>query len=128
MVELPRPKDYSSKKEIEPELLNRSYLCVEDYHHYADWKATMEQTYDQFNLLQLPKDKQRISVYFDPVRFNRLIPYGIFPLPSYKRTPLQHSTINPLQLSDDRTTADRFSEFEKDPMGYMREQELRKMT
>jgi hypothetical protein len=81
----------------------------------------MEQTYDQFNLLQLPRDKNRISVYFDPVRFNRLIPYGIFPLPHYKRTPFYQNTTNPLQISDNRTTSDRFAEFEKDPMAYMRE-------
>lgn len=88
----------------------------------------MEETYDQFNLLQLPRDKNQIQVYFDPARFNRMIPYGLFPLPTYKRTPLQHSTSEPLQISDDRTHADRFAEFEKDPMGYMRKQELRKMS
>lgn len=57
MVELPKPTEYKIKKEIIPELFNRSYLSVQEYHHYADWKAAMEETYDQFNLLQLPRDK-----------------------------------------------------------------------
>jgi hypothetical protein len=45
------PKASKSLKAIEPELLSRRFMCIEDYHHYADWKAEMEKTYDQFNLL-----------------------------------------------------------------------------
>jgi len=41
---------------------------------------------------------------------------------------LLHSTSEPLQITEDRSHADRFAEFEKDPMGYMRKQELLKMS
>jgi hypothetical protein len=42
------------QKAIEPEILNRHFMTTEDYLHYSDWKTELEQTYDQFNLLQMP--------------------------------------------------------------------------
>lgn len=125
-VELPKVKG-QHKKAIEPELLNRNFMFNEDYHHYADWKEMMEQTYDQFNMLQLPASKKDIKVFYDPVRHNRRVPYGIFPNPITKRTVLQHASIEPLQLTESQNGRDRFAEFEKDPLRFMRESELAKM-
>lgn len=86
-VELPKLGSASAKA-IEPELLNRSFMCVEDYHHYADWKAEMEATFDQFNMLQLPANKDETKFFFDDSSFNRRIPNGIFPHPVSKRVVL----------------------------------------
>ena len=70
-----------SPKSILPELLNQKFLWYESYHHYDDWEQKMKATYDQFNLLELPKrgGKDAPTIYFDPVNFNRRIPNGIFP-------------------------------------------------
>jgi hypothetical protein len=93
-------------------------MFVEDYHHYKDWQKEMELTYDQFNLLQLPHSKNDIKVYFDSAKHNRRIPVGIFPHPAYKRTVLEHNSTE--QLKIESGNRDRFAEFEKDPMKYMR--------
>ena len=102
-------------------------MFAETYHHYEDWKEEMEKTYDQFNMLQVPAPKTEIKVYYDPVRNNRRVPYGIFPHPITKRTVLQHASVEPLKLGHHQNTRDRFAEFEKDPLKYMRDQELAKI-
>ena len=67
-------------------LLNRDFLWHEEYHHYDDWKYKMEQTYDQFNLLQIDAiDKEEPKFFFEEKEWKRRIPRGIFPFPTYKR-------------------------------------------
>jgi len=100
-------------------------MCVEDYHHYDDWKAEMEKTYDQFNMLQLPDAKTETKLYFDSRAHNRRIPKGIFPHPLNKRTVLEPNSMEPLQIMSGHV--DKYSEFEQDPLRYMRKQELKKM-
>lgn len=83
----------SDRKSIETELLSQKFFFEEDYHHYDDWKALMESTYDNFNLMQVPKEtsKENYKVYFDGNDFNRRIPHGIFPYPSHKRVVMEQS-------------------------------------
>lgn len=52
-------------KSLVPELLNRDFLWTDDYHHYADWKSKMEATYDNFNMLQIPHNKDKPKYFFD---------------------------------------------------------------
>ena len=90
-VELPLSKDDQLKpKDIVPELLNKSFLWTESYHHYEDWKTKMEAVYDQFNLLQTPHtNKNEPKFYFNQSDFKRRVPKGIFPFPTHKRSMLQ---------------------------------------
>ena len=90
-VEMPDSKAKALKKSFEPEILSQKFFLTEEYHHYDDWKAMMEGTYDQFNLLQIPKEnsKENPIVYFDSNDFNRRIPKGIFPHPNHKRVILE---------------------------------------
>lgn len=52
-AELPVKAGGLKGKSLVPELLDRSFLVADDYHHYDDWKILLEATYDQFNLLQV---------------------------------------------------------------------------
>jgi len=52
-AELPVKAGSLKGKSLVPELLDRSFLVADDYHHYDDWKVLLEETYDQFNLLQV---------------------------------------------------------------------------
>ena len=74
-------------------MLRRSFMTFEDYHHYSDWQEVMTNTYDQFNMLQMPHNKKEIKYYFDEEQHKRRIPKGIFPHPDFKRTPLEHPSV-----------------------------------
>jgi hypothetical protein len=50
-VEMPDAKGRAGEKRFEPEILSQKFFLTEEYHHYDDWKAMMEGTFDQFNLL-----------------------------------------------------------------------------
>ena len=51
------PTQGTGQKDLVPELLNRTFLWHEEYQHYSDWTALMEETYDNFNMLILPHKK-----------------------------------------------------------------------
>ncbi len=70
-MELP-VADQSLQKSIYPELLSRKFLNRGDYHQYDDWKQIMQQTYDQFNLMQIQEADS--SVNFDLSKQNRKVP------------------------------------------------------
>jgi len=38
-VEVPYSKEKDMKKSIVPEIINQRFMWVDDYFHYADWKA-----------------------------------------------------------------------------------------
>ena len=86
-MELPVPDAGAGQKSIYPELLSRKFLTRGDYHQYDDWRKVMQETYDQFNLLQVQEEDS--SVNFDLSKHKRKIPKGIFPPPSGKRKVLQ---------------------------------------
>jgi len=79
-VELPHRKTANTKKSIEPELLSNRFLSHGSYHHYDDWKQLMEETFDQFNLMELKSGG--ITVNHDASDHYRRVPKGIFPLPN----------------------------------------------
>lgn len=35
------------------ELISDKFKQIGEYHHYADWKKMMTETYDQFNLMEM---------------------------------------------------------------------------
>lgn len=55
-----------------------------EYHHYDDWKALMQESYDQFNLLEL-KPTLEVNMNRDHADRYRSVPKGIFPLGDRKR-------------------------------------------
>lgn len=106
-------------KSIYPELLSRKFLTRGDYHHYDDWKQIMQETFDQFNLMQVKESDQ--SINFDLAKNNRKVPKGIFPLPNRKRQVLQRPG---LQNTPNFDNHDRFVKFEADPLNQMLVKEL----
>jgi hypothetical protein len=40
-------------------------LWHEDYQHYGDWKAMMEETYDNFNMLTIAPKLDQEKYFFD---------------------------------------------------------------
>lgn len=60
-------------------------MWVDDYFHYADWKQKQQEVYDNFNLLILPRNKDQPKLFFDKTSHNRVIPQGVFPMPTHKR-------------------------------------------
>ena len=90
-VEVPfanETKDLAPKS-ILPELLNQKFLWYDSYHHYEDWESQMKESYDQFNLLELPQSKDQASIYFNENQFKRRVPKGIFPDARGPRTVLR---------------------------------------
>ena len=73
----------------------------------------MQDTYDQFNLMQF--NEPGIKLNFDFVEKNRRVPKGIFPLPNIKREIL----ISPGTAKPDLSHNDRFTKFEADPHKFM---------
>lgn len=131
-VELPADtisyKTQLKPKSILPELLNQRFLWHEKYHHYDDWEQKMKDSYDQFNLLELPKKggKDAPSLYFDPVNFNRRIPNGIYPDAKSPRVVLMPPG-SELQTVDERDTTsklDAMTRFERSPIETMVSNEL----
>jgi uncharacterized protein with NRDE domain len=91
-VELPQnnQKNRQGAKKIEPEMLSQKFLKSPEYHQYDDWRALMEQTYDNFNLMVTPENVSQIHLNFDSRYHKRRAAKGIFPLPNKKRVVLQH--------------------------------------
>ena len=118
-------------KSILPELLNQKFLWYESYHHYGDWEQKMKETYDQFNLLELPQKggKDAPKLYFDPVSFNRRIPNGIFPDARSPRVVLMPPG-SELELSvnerEVKSSLDEMTRFERSPLDTMIRNELLK--
>lgn len=42
----------------------------------------MQETYDQFNLLQVPESQNKININYDQTFYKRKVPKGIFPNPN----------------------------------------------
>jgi hypothetical protein len=79
----------------------------------------MQETFDQFNLMQVKESDQ--SINFDLAKNNRKVPKGIFPLPNRKRQVLQRPG---LQNTPNFDNHDRFVKFEADPLNQMLVKEL----
>jgi len=60
-------------------------MFTEDYFHYSDWKEKMQQTFDNFNLLVIPPNKDNNKFFHDRSQNQRRVPLGIFPNPLKKR-------------------------------------------
>lgn len=88
-------------------MFNKDFMWHGSYHQYEDWKKLMEDTYDQFNLLQLPDSQQKY--FFDRNFHQRKVPQGIFPFPHFKRTILQKPGALDANFKDLVTSADRFT-------------------
>lgn len=54
-----------TKKSIIPEIINQRFMWVDDYFHYQDWKNKLKETYDNFNLLVIPRHKDTPKFFFD---------------------------------------------------------------
>jgi len=111
-IELPLVKE-DIKKNLEAELLNRSLLWHEEYHHYEDWEKLMANSYDNFNMLIIPHNKSKGKLYFDESKHKRQIPTGIIPHPFNLRKPMQLP--QHLKVMERRKYNDRFAKFEADP-------------
>lgn len=126
-VEVPKNYEGAQKKDIVVELLNRDFLWHEEYHHYDDWKSKMEQTYDQFNLLQIDAiDKEEPKFYFEEKEWKRRIPRGIFPFPTHLRKIVQKPAKLAQKKLEAESSADKLTKFERSPLEYMIEAELNK--
>jgi len=71
-----------------PELLNRSFLWHEEYHHYGDWEMKMRECYDNFNMLFVRWRTDEPKLFFDMAMHKRRIPVGIVPHPFMLRRPV----------------------------------------
>ena len=110
-------------KDIAPELLNHRFLRYESYHHYDDWENKMRETYDQFNLLEIPENgKDSPTFYFNDKTFNRRVPRGIFPDAKSPRIVLRQPGTD--LLAQDKSLADPMTKFERSPMKEMVKNEL----
>lgn len=116
-------------KSILPELLNQKFLWYESYHHYSDWENKMTETYDQFNLLELPQgSKNDPTLYFQDKDFMRRIPRGIFPCAKSPRAVLRPPNALELSARDSTSQIDPLSKFERSPMETMVKNELTRNT
>ena len=115
------------KKNLGPEFVNQRFMWVDDYFHYKDWEEKMKDTYDSFNLLEVPKKKNEYKYFFDRGNHQRIIPNFILPNPNDKRVIMQATfpEFNK-QLSDstDAGNGDVLNQFEKDPFKIMINKEL----
>lgn len=55
-----------------------------EYHHYDDWKQMMQETYDQFNLMEI-NPTHDVSINYDQADRYRNVPKGIYPRGGFKR-------------------------------------------
>lgn len=95
------------------------------YHHYDDWEEKMKGTFDQFNLLELPKnrDKDAPRLYFIEQEFRRQIPKGIFPDAKGPRAVLRPPG-QAIEYKDAMSVQDSMTKFERSPMKTMVKEEL----
>jgi hypothetical protein len=117
-VELPVTASTGTKN-ICPELLSEKFLNLGEYHQYDDWKQLMQESYDQFNLLEL-KPTHDVKIIRDHADRFRAVPKGIFPLPDRKREIM----IAQSSIKESTSLASEFAKFEKDPQQYMVAKEL----
>jgi hypothetical protein len=73
-VELPLWKGEKVRKDIEPELINQRFMWVDDYFHYKDWQERMQDTYDNFNLLTVPRKEGDFKYFYDKGTHRRIVP------------------------------------------------------
>ena len=127
-VEVPVNNSVLTPKSILPELLNQKFLWYDSYHHYDDWESKMKESYDQFNLLELPQNggKDTPSLYFHANDFKRRIPKGIFPDAKSPRVVLRPPGAELEQISerDVKSQLDSMTKFERSPMQTMVNNEL----
>ena len=74
----------------------------------------MQETYDQFNLLEI-ESRVPVKVNFDCADRYRAVPKGIFPHPDRKRTVMQNQSAQEPKASH----ATDMARFEKDPYDFM---------
>ena len=125
---MPPGESSELKKSILPELLNQKFLWHNSYHHYTDWEAQMRESYDQFNLLEVPQEsKDQASLYFSTLNCKRRVPQGIFPDARAPRTVLRPPG-DSLESSwkEAESTLDAMTKFERSPMQTMLQNELAK--
>lgn len=118
------------KKSIVPELINQRFMWVDDYFHYADWKAKQQTVYDNFNLLQVSTaaTAEHNKFFFDKDNHCRRVPQGVFPYPNHKRQimlPAANLTLNDF-LRPGSENHDELVQFEKEPFKMMVLAELKK--
>lgn len=126
-VELPTKSKSNIKKNLAPEFVNQRFMWVDDYFHYKDWETKMKDTFDSFNLLELPKKRNDTKYFYDRAYHQRIIPQFIVPNPNQKRTISQSSFPEfnkQLTESTDQGAADLLNQFEKDPFKMMINKEL----
>lgn len=102
-------------------------MWVEDYFHYDDWRDKQKAVFDNFNLLQIPSNKEADKFFFDKDTHNRRVPQGVFPYPNHKRQlmlPASHLTMTQEFLRSDKH--DEYVLYEKEPFKMMVVQELKK--
>ena len=79
----------------------------------------MRETYDQFNLMELPSKKaDSPAVYFNTNDFNRRVPKGIFPDARRPRTILSPpgSALEAPKSHELESALDQMTRFERDPI------------
>ena len=90
----------------------------------------MKATYDQFNLLELPKKggKDAPTLYFDHESFKRRIPNGIFPDAKSPRIVLMPpgSELQSTKEREVKSSLDEMTRFERSPLETMIRNELQR--
>lgn len=57
--------NFKLKKNIAPEMIDQKFMWLDDYFHYADWKAQQQSTFDSFNLLVMPSTPDEFKYCLD---------------------------------------------------------------
>ena len=105
-------------------MINQRFMWVDSYFHYKDWQYIQEQVYDNFNLLEIPYSptsttSPKPKFFFDPDRFGRRVPEGIFPLASHKREVMKPAHQYAEMDFARSKNHDELTLFEKDPLKMM---------
>lgn len=96
-------------------------MWLDDYFHYADWKAQQQSTFDSFNLLVMPSSSDDFKYSLDRATNQRIVPQGIFPNPNQKRSPMQ-PVINSAVGEASRASSlqvDEINAFQQNPLETM---------
>lgn len=75
-------------------MINQRLMWSDNYFNYDDWEKLQKETYDGFNLLQLPRNKMDTKFFFDRSNHQRIVPQGIFPNAKSRRTILSPRVLN----------------------------------
>ena len=127
-VELPQTEGTDLKKNIVPELINQKFMWNDNYFQYSDWEKEMKETFDSFNLLDVPRKDNDYKYFYDRANNQRIVPQGIFPNPNHKRVILQPQISNTTKEINDQAQAgyDTLNQFERDPLKMLVHKELQR--